>query len=127
MIKRNFTLIEVLVALTVFLVGITPLIGVLTAMTEKHLEFESSNKGSAFIKYKTREISESETSWSDISTTEAEYFQNLYYELIVNKLSHSIQEIRIRVGTDSTLKSEPFDGDDDKRITNSVTYIHKHE
>jgi len=116
--KNKFTLIEVLVAMTVFVIGIAPLLGVLTSVTMDHIEFKNKGKAEVFLKYKAREIIDSNVGASAENTSGSgshdEEIRNVRYAIYVEDVFEGTQKIRMIAGTSANLISEPFDIDDEE-------------
>lgn len=130
MIRKTFTLVEVLVAMSVFLVGITPLIGVLASITVDHVEKRSANLCTDFIKHKVREFIDADEKISDIGPTAVPENKKIYYKIITNLIDNGIQEVIILVGTDPTLNPSHVDDKDfldppqkDERTLAEITFI----
>jgi hypothetical protein len=128
---KTFTLIEVLVAMGVFLVGITPLIGVLASLTLDHVEKRNVSLSNDFLKHEIRKIIDAETAEPlGESFNEPSENKRIRYEIEVIKLGEGLQEITIRVGTDPTLDEDHPDHEKfkdfplkDDRIQAEATFL----
>jgi len=130
--RRYFTLIEVLVAMAVFLVGISPLLGLLSSVTLNHVEYMNEKKVSGFFEHKIREILDAGKELESVglvTAIEADE-EGVFYEIRVNDSintpSENKQDVWIRVGTAANLKIKPFinplDGEDD-RVTAEIKFL----
>lgn len=105
--KKSFTLIEVLVAMTVFIIGIAPLLGVLTSVTLNHVEYKNESKVDKLLKYKAREIMDSNESAFPYDSHKNRYtkeIKNVVYSIYVDNISEGSQQIRIIAGTSANLQ-----------------------
>jgi len=100
--KKHFTLIEVLVAMTVFIVGVSPLLGVLTSLTVNHVGFMNEHKVNSFLKYKATEIMNTNEEWSDSVNTEVE-IRGIAYSLYIRDVKEGVQQIQLIAGSATSL------------------------
>lgn len=129
--KRSpFTLVEVLVAMAVFIVGVAPLLGVLTAMTSNHIDYINETKAGKFFQFKIAELTRTGEKISNSlhdQTQIAEYGDTAYYSLMIEDINEGLQQVRILYGTSANLNpngaNKKFTGIDDGRIIDDISFL----